>query len=50
MTILAIDGQTIIVNWYLEQNEEIYDGIYQIKFNDKKECVYFKSWEMAKDE
>lgn len=46
--ILAIDGYAVIVEWYLEQNEEIYDGIYEIKFNDNFECIYFKSWEMCK--
>ena len=46
--ILAIDNFTIIVEWYLEQNEEIYDGIYEIKFNNNLECTYFKSWEMIK--
>ena len=44
--ILAIDNYTTIVEWYLEQNFEIYDGIYEIKFNDNLECIYFKSWEM----
>ncbi len=48
--ILAIDGNTVIVNWYLEQNNDVYDGIYQIVFNDKNECIYFKSWEMLKEE
>lgn len=47
LKILAIDGHTVIVQWYLEQNEKIYDGIYEIKFNKNKECVYFKSWEMV---
>lgn len=46
--IIAIDGNAVIANWYLEQNNEVYDGIYQIKFNDKNECIYFKSWEMSK--
>ena len=44
--ILAIDKLTTIVEWYLEQNDEIYDGIYEIKFNEKLECIYFKSWEI----
>ena len=46
--ILAVDDLTVIVEWYLEQNDEIYDGIYEIKFNENLECVYFKSWEMIK--
>lgn len=28
-------------------NQE-FDGIYEIKFNNNLECVYFKSWEMMK--
>lgn len=44
--ILAIDNLTIIVQWILKQNNKDYDGIYEIKFNDDLECVYFKSWEM----
>ena len=46
INVLAIDGNTVIANWYLEQNNDVYDGIYQIMFNDKNECIYFKSWEM----
>ena len=45
--ILAIDNFTVIVEWYLEQNEEIYDGVYELKFNSNLECTYFKSWEMV---
>lgn len=41
--ILAIDNYTAIVEWYLEQNFEIYDGIYEIKFSKNLECIYFKS-------
>lgn len=48
LTIIAIENNTIVVNWYLEQNEDIFDGIYEIRFNNKKECIYFKSWEMMK--
>ena len=46
--ILAIDNLVVIVEWKLEQNNELYDGIYEIKFNDNLECIYFKSWEMKK--
>lgn len=46
--ILAIDKYTAIVEWYLEQNDDIYDGIYEIKFNENNECIYFKSWEVMK--
>lgn len=47
--LLAIDGYTIIAQWILKQNNQDYDGIYEIKFNDNKECIYFKSWEMVKE-
>lgn len=47
INILAIDGYTVIAEWYLEQNENKYDGIYEIKFNNELECIYFKSWEMS---
>ncbi len=46
INLLAIDGYTVIANWVLKQNDEYYDGIYEIKFNDNLECIYFKSWEM----
>lgn len=48
--LLAIDGNTIIAEWLLEQNDQEYDGIYEIKFNDNLECIYFKSWEMINNE
>ena len=47
--LLAIDGYTIIAQWILKQNNKDYDGIYEIKFNENYECIYFKSWEMEKD-
>ena len=46
--VLAIDDKTLIVNWLFERDVEVYDGIYEIKFNDNLECIYFKSWEMLK--
>lgn len=46
---LAIDEYTVIAQWILKQNNQNFDGIYEIKFNENLECVYFKSWEM-KDE
>lgn len=48
--LLAIDGNTIIAEWFLEQNNQEYDGIYEIKFNNELECVYFKSWETINNE
>jgi len=47
--LLAIDNNVVIAEWYLEQNNDVFDGIYEIKFNNDLECVYFKSWEMLKD-
>lgn len=46
--ILAIDGNTLIVQWILKQNDKDFDGICEIKFNNSNECIYFKSWEMVK--
>lgn len=46
--VLAIDNLTLIAQWILKQNDKDYDGIYEIKFNDNLECIYFKSWEMVK--
>lgn len=47
INLLAIDNNVVIARWYLEQNNDVYDGIYEIRFNDNNECIYFKSWEMA---
>lgn len=47
--ILALDNYTVIVHWYLEQNDDIFDGIYEITFNSDLKCIYFKSWEMKKE-
>lgn len=46
--ILAIEGNTVIAEWILKQNDNNYDVIYEIKFNDNCECIYFKSWEMIR--
>lgn len=46
--ILAIDKDIVIVEWIFERDIKCFDGIYEIKFNNKLECVYFKSWEMEK--
>ena len=47
INILAIDNYTVIAHWILKQNNQDFDGIYEIKFNEKLECIYFKSWEMT---
>lgn len=46
--VLAIDDYTVIAEWLLKQNNQEFDGIYEIKFNKNLECIYFKSWEMVK--
>lgn len=46
--ILAIENNVVIVNWIFKRDIEEFDGIYEIKFNKQKECIYFKSWEMEK--
>ncbi len=46
--ILAIDNYTVIVEWIFEEGNTKFNGIYEIKFNDNLECIYFKSWEMEK--
>ena len=48
INLLAID--TLIAQWILKQNDKDYDGIYEIKFNESNECIYFKSWEMVKED
>jgi len=48
LKILAIDDYILIAQWVLKQNNNDFDGIYEIKFNENLECVYFKSWEMMK--
>lgn len=47
--ILAIDGNTLIVNWIFERDSFAFNGIYEIKFNDYLECIFFRSWEMGKE-
>ena len=48
--ILALDNNVIIVEWLFERNTTTFSGIYEIKFNDELDCVYFKSWEMEKND
>lgn len=43
INLLAVDENTIITEWILKQNNKDYDGIYEIKFNNNLECIYFKS-------
>lgn len=46
--ILAIDNDVAIVEWMFEEGKREFSGIYEIKFNNNLECIYFKSWEMEK--
>ena len=46
--ILAIDKNVLIVEWLFERDITTYNGIYEIKFDDNLECIYFKSWEMER--
>lgn len=46
--ILAIDNNVLIVNWIFDNGTNNFDGIYEIKFNDRLECIYFKSWKMKR--
>lgn len=46
--ILAIDNNIVVVEWLFERDITKFDGIYEIKFNDNLECIYFKSWKMKK--
>lgn len=46
--ILAIENNVLIVEWIFKRDLLTFDGIYEIKFNENLECIYFKSWEMAK--
>lgn len=47
--VLAIENKTVIVEWIFKRDITEFNGIYEIKFNDDNECIYFKSWEMAKE-
>lgn len=46
--ILAVDNNVLIIEWIFEVDTKTFDGIYEIKFNDNLDCIYFKSWEMEK--
>lgn len=47
-SILAIDNNTVIVEWLFESDIKVFNGIYEIKFNDNLDCISFRSWEMEK--
>ncbi len=46
--ILAIENKTVIVEWNFKRDIVEFNGIYEIKFNGDNECIYFRSWEMAR--
>lgn len=46
--ILAKEDLTLIVEWYLKQDDVELDGIYEIKFDNDLNCISFRSWEMEK--
>lgn len=46
--VLAIDDKTVIVEWIFKMDISEFDGIYEIKFNSDKQCVFFRSWEVKK--
>lgn len=47
--VLAIDGNVVVAEWILKQNDTEFVGVYEIKFYESLECIYFKSWEMFKE-
>jgi len=47
--ILAICNNTAIVEWNFKRDVVEFNGIYEIKFNEICECIYFRSWEMKND-
>lgn len=44
--LLVCQENRAIAEWKLKQNGICYDGIYEIKFDNDYNCIYFKSWEM----
>lgn len=48
MNCIAIDENTAIAHWFFADSSGEYDGIYQVTFNNKLECVEFKQWCVAK--
>jgi hypothetical protein len=48
--ILAIDNNVLIAEWIFERDTKAFDGIYEIRFNDDLECIYFRSWEMENND
>ncbi len=46
--ILAIENETVIVEWDFQRDIHGFNGIYEIQFNKEGDCISFRSWEMEK--
>lgn len=48
--VIAMEGSVVVMHWYLKYKDtrefSVYemDGTYQVAFNDKGKCSYFKQW------
>lgn len=47
--ILAIDNEVLITEWIFEKDTTEFNGIYEIRFNNNLDCIYFRSWEMENE-
>lgn len=45
---IALNGNIGIAHWFLSDKSGEYDGVYQVVFNEKLECVEFRQWCEAK--
>ena len=52
---IAVDGDVMIVRWYLDymdkRTDEVFvmDGIYHVEFNTEKKCKKFTQWWVLKE-
>lgn len=44
--VLLVHDLTLMLEWNLESEEGHLKGIYEIGFNGKKKCIYFRQWYM----
>lgn len=55
INILAIESENVILHWYFSYQDSrdnttyTMDGVYQLKFNSKSKCCYFKQWWVLKE-
>lgn len=55
MTPIAIEGDTVIIRWFLDYTDSrtagtsVMDGIYYIEFNPAKKCRKFIQWWVMKE-